>query len=290
MNAELEDLVRKHRLSRLSPLLERFAEPAVSFDLRKAQDMLPAATSKIGGGPDLEPTVVWPVNSDRPLDFLVQIDLGIASQFDVTGTLPDAGLLAFFYDQENMPWGFDPKHRDGFKVIFSPDKSVVERRQPPELLTAWPEFELEFRRSVTFPNVGSRAFDRFDRESGRTEDESEDYWDFVSEAASLDSSYRHQYGGNHHLLGHSQNVQGDMQLEAALVTNGLYCGDLSAYEDPRAAEIEKTADDWILLLQLDSDDEGGFMWGDAGMLYYWIRRDHLAGLNFDDSWLILQCG
>jgi hypothetical protein len=33
----------------------------------------------------------------------------------------------------------------------------------------------------------------------------------------------------HRILGHSTNIQGDMQLEAQLVTNGLYCGDPSGY-------------------------------------------------------------
>ena len=40
------------------------------------------------------------------------------------------------------------------------------------------------------------------------------------------------------------NVQGDMQLEAQLVMNGLYCGDPSGYHDPRAAKLEKTCEEW----------------------------------------------
>jgi uncharacterized protein YwqG len=80
-----------------------------------------------------------------------------------------------------------------------------------------------------------------------------------------------------------------MQLEAQLVTNGLYCGNASGYEDPRRASLEEHADDWILLLQLDSDDVGNFMWGDSGMLYYWIRKQDLCELRFDRVWMALQC-
>src|SRR5262249_47327110 len=93
----------------------------------------------------------------------------------------------------------------------------------------------------------------------------------------------------HHLGGHSDNVQGDMQLEAQLVMNGLYCGDPSGYNDPRAAELEPSCEDWSLLLQLDSDDDAGFMWGDCGMLYYWGRSVDIARGDFTKAWMTLQC-
>jgi uncharacterized protein YwqG len=32
------------------------------------------------------------------------------------------------------------------------------------------------------------------------------------------------------------------------------------------------------------------MWGDAGMLYYWIRKQDLAEDRFDRIWMALQCG
>jgi len=81
-----------------------------------------------------------------------------------------------------------------------------------------------------------------------------------------------------------------MQLEAQLVSNGLYCGDASGYNNPRAKALAAGATDWVLLLQLDSDDAAKIMWGDAGMLYFWIRRDDLAARRFDRTWFTLQCG
>ncbi len=47
--------------------------------------------------------------------------------------------------------------------------------------------------------------------------------------------------------------------------------------------------EWILLLQVDSDDDIGWMWSDAGMLYFWIRKDDLARRNFDHVWMIKEC-
>jgi uncharacterized protein YwqG len=43
------------------------------------------------------------------------------------------------------------------------------------------------------------------------------------------------------------------------------------------------------LLQVDSDDAAGMMWGDAGMLYFWIRDDDLAARRFDRAWCVMQC-
>ncbi len=74
-----------------------------------------------------------------------------------------------------------------------------------------------------------------------------------------------------------------------LVTNGLYCGDQTGYEDPRARELEGGADEWMLLLQLDSDDGADLMWGDGGMLYFWIRKEDLRQHRFDKVWMTLQC-
>jgi uncharacterized protein YwqG len=45
----------------------------------------------------------------------------------------------------------------------------------------------------------------------------------------------------------------------------------------------------MLLLQIDSDDAIGWTWGDAGRLYFWIRKQDLAARRFDRVWTILQC-
>ena len=99
-----------------------------------------------------------------------------------------------------------------------------------------------------------------------------------------------EYALSHKLLGHSENIQGDMELECQLVTNGLYCGDPSGYQDPRAAALIAGAADWVLLLQIDSDEDNcGMMWGDSGRIYLWIRREDLQARRFAQAHLILQC-
>jgi uncharacterized protein YwqG len=80
-----------------------------------------------------------------------------------------------------------------------------------------------------------------------------------------------------------------MDLECQLVSHGVYCGDESGYKSPRRAELENGKADWLLLLQLDSDDDADMMWGDAGRLYFWINKNDLARRDFSKVWMILQC-
>ena len=158
------------------------------------------------------------------------------------------------------------------------------RRSPSEY--PLDEHVLSFSQSRTLPHYGSQSYDEFEQLASLDEDEADRYFDFLS-------AYESQFykpGACHHLFGYSSNVQGDMQLEAQLVTNGLYCGDATGYEDPRAEELRAGASDWILLLQLDSDRDADLMWGDAGYLYYWIRAEDLAAGRFDRVWMSLQCG
>ena len=100
------------------------------------------------------------------------------------------------------------------------------------------------------------------------------------------------FGGHpgHQLFGHPNPIQdNEMDLQAQLASNGLYLGDSTGYNDPRTKELQKGRHDWIMLLQVDSDDEATMMWGDVGMLYFWIKKDDLKNKKFDNTWMILQC-
>jgi uncharacterized protein YwqG len=46
-------------------------------------------------------------------------------------------------------------------------------------------------------------------------------------------------------------------------------------------------DDWLLLLQLS--EIGDFIWGDAGMLYWFIHRADLESGRLDRAWMVTQC-
>ncbi len=85
-------------------------------------------------------------------------------------------------------------------------------------------------------------------------------------------------------------IQNPWQRECQMASNGIDVGGPEGYEDSRAAALEAGVEDWIMLAQIDSDDDAGWMWGDVGVLYFAIRRQDLAALEFDRAWLVLQCG
>ncbi len=85
------------------------------------------------------------------------------------------------------------------------------------------------------------------------------------------------------MLGYPEQLQDDMQLESALAAHGLH-----SLTEPGAAQAAARKDDWVLLLQVDSDPNPGMRWGSAGMLYYWIQKSDLAARRFGNTWLVLQ--
>ena len=56
-------------------------------------------------------------------------------------------------------------------------------------------------------------------------------------------------------------------------------------------EIAKHAGEWTLLLQLSTIAKDDFEWmfGDCGMLYFYIRKADLAAGNFDRVRFVVQC-
>lgn len=59
--------------------------------------------------------------------------------------------------------------------------------------------------------------------------------------------------------------------------------------DLKTSERMSPTTDWRLLLQIDTDNDAGMMWGDTGMLYFWIREQDARVRDFSKVWMILQC-
>jgi uncharacterized protein YwqG len=219
------------------------------------------------------------------MGFLAQIRCEELAGLDSSRLLPQSGILYFFYDFTDQPWGFDPKHRGGAVVLHVDHAAALLRASLPD--DAKPDdvslvpFRARFSVVPSLPSSGSVIFQQL----SLTDEE----WDRYDEFYEAVRQHFTSAEPCHQLLGYSNNVQGDMQLECQLVSHGLYCGDCSAYESPQRAELEPGAADWRLLLQFDSDDDLNVMWGDCGMIYFWIREADLRAKRFGESWTILQC-
>jgi uncharacterized protein YwqG len=241
----------------------------------------PGVFSRIGGLPNLPAGLDWPKWKGVPLAFLAQIDLRELPESRPIEDLPPDGQLYFFYELEQTTWGFDPADKGSWRVLYSDDAPSQAPSTIPAGLSAdgvYYERRVSFRGIPSTPNLLRLEPDYrripsalFERVCGLNE-------------APFEGRPKHQIGG------YPTPFQDDsMELECQLVSNGLYCGDPSVYQDPRVAALKSGAQEWKLLLQLDTDDDTGMMWGDCGTLYFWIRASDLATREFSDVWMILQC-
>jgi len=281
----MKETIRRHGLEKYEEEILGSVLPAIGFSVTRTAEESGAPVSKLFGRAWLPRAQQWPEHDGRPLDFLLQVDLSDVADRPGASVLPPSGMLSFFYDLKEQPWGFDPKDLGGFRIIYTPALDEMVPREVPDTECALAEYGLTFSDQEMVPHPESTS--ARDMTSRFSDSEMDAYFELMEGS---EGPYRQgREDGFHHLLGHSQNVQADMQLEAQLVTNGLYCGDATGYRDPRAKGLESGAADWKLLLQLDTDDAAGFMWGDCGTLYYWIRKQDLAEREFGQVWMGLQC-
>lgn len=259
-------------------LLNDHAAPALQLVASSHADRF----SRIGGRPNLPEGESWPRWQGTPLAFIAQLDLAEIPDGAPRFGLPASGCLWFFYDAEQSTWGFDPKDHGSWKVIHATQRPASAPIEPPDDLPEHGEYEanpIEFR-----PFRAPPSLERLELIAGSLQDLDEDDIDEARRACYQDHPH-HQIGG------YPDAVQNDsMEVECQLVSNGLYCGNESGYADERAAELAGDAAAWKLLLQIDSDDDAGMMWGDCGLIYFWIRDDDLARQDFSRVWMVLQCG
>jgi uncharacterized protein YwqG len=251
-------------------LARPLAQPALH--LRAASE----APSFLGGLPALPEGVAWPARDGGPLTFVASLDLPSLQAALPAPWLPSSGRLLFFYDAENQPWGFDPKDRGSWSVMHV-DEAVAHNAAS---LSA----PVLTRQAMTF-----EAIDTYPSWE-RAEVQALELTDAEAELLSDGSVAVYRRLPMHQVGGFPQPVQGDqMELECQLVSHGLYCGDSSGYLSREATGLRAGFADWRLLLQIDTDDGLGVMWGDAGVLYFWSREQDARAGRFDQAWVVLHC-
>lgn len=297
----LEELYRKLEsndleiyFSRLQPLVRN----TIRFYQQEAiEDEIAIGETKIGGRPDLPSSISWVTETNtiettekkflifkttkqetitKPLSFIAQVNLSETAAYDKDKLLPEKGILYFFYSAEQEASGFDPSDKNKFKVIYW-DGDIAELKRtefPPDLpeYSCYQPATVTIRPEISLPSYGHEVYEDFDEEADKK------FWEEVYVDGNLNK-----------LLGYADPIQNDMELDCELVTNGLYCGDATGYNDPRAKALEANASQWKLLLQIDSNEENKMMWGDLGRLYYWIKKEDLLNKRFDRCWIGMQC-
>lgn len=234
--------------------------------------------SKLGGKPNLPDNVDWPDWNGAPMSFIAQLRLSDVQRVAPIEWLPTVGQLWFFYDQDQSTWGFDPNDLGSWAVIYVNEERDASRREFPSALQPEARFTEVFvearpHRSLPSParlEIGSDEID-------------ESFWDAFD-------SINDAFLPHHQLGGYPSAIQSEnMEMDCQLASNGIYLGDGDGYQGDSATALKAGSADWRLLLQIDSDDDAGMMWGDLGRLYFWVRAQDLAARDFSKTWLVLQC-
>lgn len=281
-NAKLRAAFRAAGLARLAPVIEQLAQPSIRLRTAPTREArLPVGASKLGGLPDLPAGAAWPEWRGLPQSFLAQLrlaDLQSYLQGALAGTLPEQGMLWFFYDAAQETYGADPADQGGWQVVFlDAEQPALQRTTAPATLPAESRFRacsLSFAVETTFSQQPDLDIPGLEW----SEDDQQRYEALLADLAPAGSATP-----RHHLLGFPDTIQDDMRLQCQLISQGV-----TDVDDPRVEQLTPGTREWQLLLQIDSDAQAGTRWASDGMLYYWLRQSDLQARRFERSWLVLQ--
>jgi len=225
-----------------------------------------------------------------PLSFVAQIDFAELHAEHALADFPAAGRLLLFCDPFDWPWG-EREDQTRAQALFTdqPAEALERRRYPrefdePEAKQLMPRgyvFKSRILRPTAWlppPPEGSREFLSLKAEEPGT-------WQYGGPAFSAYNQFwlnlyaRHPeaFGEQgqmiHQVGGTADSIQEPVEAECARLT-----GDAPAM-----------ADNWQLILQIDSDIAVGMEWGDVGRLYLSARKQDLIARRFDQSWMVMQC-
>jgi uncharacterized protein YwqG len=237
MNQEkIRAIIKDSPLADHADEIMKLALPAVKMNAYLVESGdLPKGASRMGGAPDLPEAATWPTSKGRPIEFLVQINLAEASQAYAVPGIPETGWLLLFHDFKSTFEG-DRESPGLWQVVHFDDPADSLRRVEPP---AEPVANYNFC-ELTFERELCLPGDFTDR--FEAEDDDGEAWEYFDSTL-----WAIENGPYHRLGGFPMLIQSDQS-------------------DYRALEF---------LMQIDSDDEFGWMWGDMGRVYCWTRRKDL---------------
>ncbi len=248
------------------------------------ENMIEIGRSRLGGKPDLPDDFHWPQWKGRSISFIAQINLCEIEKYKISNYLPVSGLLYFFYDVADQTiWGYDPDDKGSFEVVFADvNQDRLRRWDFPEDLPEESRFDsglVKFSKEMTVPSSDSIFIEGLNLSDKEINLLSEIQEEVVEEIKNCHIN---------RIMGFPDIIEGEMETLCALVSDGKYCGGSIEIEEERLLEYLKDAEEWRLLLQVDSQDNLGFLWGDGGRLYFWIKESDLRNRDFSKVWMLKQ--
>jgi hypothetical protein len=241
LHERLDAVGLTHRRDALDAVLK----PAIALHTRDAtpSDVAVGAT-RVGGEPDLPPSVPWPTGEEGPLLFVLQVDLAQAAPLDLEQRLPPDGLLLVFTDR----WAQD------VRVLHVAAGEPLERRGwAPTIRGPYVARGVDLRGELQPPPPDSAFVGDETAIVELDSDEHDAWWDDVW----LDWRERSRPGaagecGIHQLLGYTA-----------------------------AERHEEQGADEEVVVGFDSDDRADMQWGDVHTVWVLLSQSDLAARAWD---------
>ncbi|WP_435925641.1 YwqG family protein [Paenibacillus sp. DYY-L-2] len=283
---KLERIVNEYHFEHAMDYFKETIRQGIRLSKNEIETYNETCLSRIGGDPDLPADIEWPVNSEgTPMTFLAQLRLNELVPHDISARLPANGMLYFFVGVDEPAYGIE------HKVIYLPENKLqAAKRCPSPKETAlegeFTGYRVSARSTMEPPNYGYVDYDLI-------EDDEHDYELYEELCFELNDENSSDLAM---MFGYPSTQHGDCEYEAAL---HLLTGQEYNYSMESALKTitdhfkgdsdraKQEVQDTLLLLALDSDQDVGFCWWDAGELQFFIRKEDLLAGNFANTYCSL---
>lgn len=231
--------------------------------------------NKIGGTPNLPENFVWPTYTNdyetimpcyvknRPLSFLLQVNLEDLKEFDTQNLLPKKGVLSVFYDNLSQPLGDNEHQLNGLKVYYFEED--INNLKPFKLNFPKSEWESdgEFYIAEQYLKFSSKAeIPDYEEFQLVTNEDYPNYADAYETSKYFVDELKHKTK----FLGFANTIQGPA------INHVLHFNE------------NANLNDYILLFQIVSSYKTtkSFNLADNGHLYAYISKEDLKQKNFNN--------
>lgn len=269
-------------------LLDKISVPAFSFEYinPKYLDQAKASNNStvlersfIGGKPYLPASFEWPIfcaDDDEPgypLVFIAQFDLSELKPYrtdPLLKRLPDHGILAFFYAEDNAT-----------KVLYFEDTSNLQYHERPESDAS--EDDLYIFDEGECPLINLKVITS--KSVGDPLEYPPEVLDWVKQKSNLTDDDIHKISEQFYELMEA------CELDVDFIKEDVVCNLLGVTQYIQGSEFEE---DQCLLFRLGSffcaqDHQWILCIGDAGDIYFHITNQELQNLDFSNVTAVMQC-
>ncbi|WP_046233602.1 YwqG family protein [Paenibacillus algorifonticola] len=285
----LEQLLKQYHLSPAAEKLLPQSRSTVKLSAIEPDLYEKVGNSRVGGYPDLPPAMEWPTEaSGKLMTPLAQLNLAEIAPACRQGWLPETGMLYFFCGMDEGAANIE--HR----IIFVQYPEQLAFRHPGAATILEDIYETSFHpykaaavSAVELPNMAYVDYEVIDFEEGSTDR----YFELVAE---MQGDRITNWGT---MFGYPTGQHHDAEEEAALF---ILADKTTEYDSEKVMKhlmdklgrsrerAEAEIEDMIMLLEIDSNEQVGYQWLDAGVIHFFIRKEDLLARNFSRTYCSLS--